>query len=88
MGYYKHLTKKKDVCGGRVIVKGTRIEPRHVVGYGTFDEIEKDFNLSKDQIAECYHYEISRILTPEDVKAMEDDWEAVGNIINKILNLR
>lgn len=89
MNYYKYLTKKEGVCGGRVTVAGTRIEPSHIIKYGTFDEIEEDFGLTKEQIAECYHYEISKLLpSEEDKDRFIKDWKEVGNILSRLLNWR
>ena len=53
---YEYLERTEGVCGGRPVIKGTRIEPHHVVNYGTLEETMSDFNLTREQVIECYHF--------------------------------
>lgn len=52
---YRYLEREHGVCGGRIKIKGTRIEPSHVVGYkGTVEEVKQGFGITDGHIAECY----------------------------------
>lgn len=53
---YNYIVKQKGVCGERPIILGTRLEPNFIVGYGTIEEVKKDFNLRKYQIDEAIKY--------------------------------
>lgn len=54
---YLSLEVKEGVCGGRPVIKGTRIEPKHIVNYGTVQEILEDFPyLTKQQVEEAIDY--------------------------------
>lgn len=56
--YYEHLTNNQKINNGRTTIKGTRIEPKHIVNYGTIDEIIEDFQLTRNQVIEALHYEL------------------------------
>lgn len=87
MRHYKHLAKYNGVCGGRTVVKGTRIEPRHIIGYGSIDDTVNHFGLTRDQVIECYHYHINSQPEADEVKkSLDKDWQAVGNAFRSILD--
>src|SRR5699024_11592176 len=50
------------VCSDEPVLFGTRIRPKDVVHYGSKDEIMEDFNLSSEQVDECFeYYKVSRL---------------------------
>jgi len=50
------------VCSDEPVLLGTRIRPKDVVHYGSKDEIMEDFNLSSEQVDECFeYYKVSRL---------------------------
>ena len=54
---YTYLTTKEGVCGGRPVVQGTRIEPRHICMYFNVEQVQLDFPyLKPEEILECFHY--------------------------------
>lgn len=55
MEQYKTLGTVHGVCGGRVIVLGTRLEPEFIVKYGKQNSID-DFHLTEEQYNECVNY--------------------------------
>lgn len=89
MKQYKHLARYENVCGGRTVIKGTRIEPKHIVGYGSVNDTAKYFDLTRDQVVECYHYHInSQPGVKKDAVALKRDWQAVGNTFKSVLGLK
>lgn len=60
---FKHIVEKKGVCGGRKIIKGTRLEIEWVRDRlqsqpkeEAYDELINDFELKKEQIKEVEEY--------------------------------
>lgn len=54
---YSYLTTKKGVCGGRPIIRGTRIEPEHICMYMNVKQVQHDHpELAPEAILECFHY--------------------------------
>lgn len=53
---YRYLRRSRGVVGGDVVIKGTRLQPEQVIGYGTREEIKEDFELTDAQIDECLEY--------------------------------
>lgn len=54
---YSYLTTKKGVCGGRPIIRGTRIEPAHICMYLNVKQVQLDYpGLRSEAILECFHY--------------------------------
>ncbi len=89
MRHYEHLARYKGVCGGRTVIKGTRTEPMHIVGYGSMNEIINHFGIIREQVIECYHYHFnSQVGAKEDAAAIERDWQAVGDTFNSVLGLK
>lgn len=53
---YKFIGIKKGVCGGEPTILGTRLKPEQIVAYGSIQESMEDFQLTKEQVLECYRY--------------------------------
>lgn len=51
---FNYIGSKEGVCGGDAIIVGTRLKPEQVVSYGTKEEVMEDFDLTEEQIDECY----------------------------------
>lgn len=51
---FKHIGTKEGVCGGEPIIIGTRLKPEQIVNYGSKEEAMEDFDLTKEQVDECY----------------------------------
>lgn len=59
---YKYLTVEKGVCGGRPIIRGTRIEPEHICMYFNVEEVLFNFpHLKKEEVMECFHYFVHQL---------------------------
>lgn len=56
---FEHIGITHGVCGNRPIILGTRIEPNQVVKYGTPEEVVEDFDLTLEQVKECYWFQFS-----------------------------
>jgi tRNA(His) 5'-end guanylyltransferase/uncharacterized protein (DUF433 family) len=54
---YSLLGTNPSINRGRVTIKGTRVEPKHIAKYGTKEEILEDWDyLSEEQVAEALTY--------------------------------
>lgn len=53
---YKYIGVTEGVCGGRPIILGTRLEPAKIVNYGTVKESMEDFDLTEEQVKECFKF--------------------------------
>lgn len=53
---YKFIGTKDGVCGGEPIILGTRLKPEQVVNYGKVLGAMNDFDLTLDQVEECYRF--------------------------------
>ena len=60
--YSKYIEKNRDICNGKPIIKGTRIEPITIWNY--FMSIEKTDNINMDVIMKKIK---------EDYPALDDD---------------
>ena len=58
---YKHIGITDGVCDGRPILLGTRLEPINIVNYGTIEESMEDFDLTEEQVKECFKF-IDRVI--------------------------
>ena len=62
---HKYITQVDGVCGGREIIKGTRLEVEWIALMlananstlvDTYEELQEDYNLSMEQINEVERY--------------------------------
>lgn len=53
VGGFSFIGQTEGVCGGEPII-GTRLQPKQIVQYGTKEEAMLDFDLSREQVEECY----------------------------------
>ena len=54
---YKHLGTNPSINQGRVTIQGTRVEPKHIVKYGTQEEVIADWDyLNEEQIKEAFNF--------------------------------
>ncbi|GMU24634.1 MAG: hypothetical protein AMXMBFR13_47080 [Phycisphaerae bacterium] len=58
---YRYLVSHPNICGGKIIVEGTRIGVHDVVGLfvngATVDEVQRSFpSLTRAQVYECLAY--------------------------------
>lgn len=53
---YRFIGRVEGVCGGEPVIVGTRIKPENIVNYGTLKETVEDFELTKEQVEECYKF--------------------------------
>lgn len=53
---FKYICIQEGVCGSEPTIIGTRLEPKQIVVYGTKEEAMEDFDLTKEQVDECYIY--------------------------------
>lgn len=54
MSEFKYIGVSEGVCGNRPVILGTRLEPKFIVEFGSSEDIMDEFNLSMEQIQECY----------------------------------
>lgn len=60
---YKHIAYQEGVCRGRPTIVGTRLEPKHILNYGTIEQISEDWAcLTKEQIEEAIKFENNKQL--------------------------
>lgn len=57
---YKYIGAIEGICENRPVVLGTRLEPKVIVEFGSVIEAMEEFNLSVDQVHECYWFEFKR----------------------------
>jgi uncharacterized protein (DUF433 family) len=64
--WYEHIEQKKDVLGGKPVIKGTRIAVDLILekvgnGHTVEDLLVAYPNLTKDKILACFKYGVSLI---------------------------
>lgn len=53
---FQYIGTTQGVCGGEPIILGRRLLPHQIVAYGTIEEVMEDFELTREQVVECYRY--------------------------------
>jgi len=53
---FNYIGTKEGVCGGEPIIMGTRLKPEQIVAYGTKEDAMEDFDLTNEQVDECYRF--------------------------------
>lgn len=53
---FRFIGTKENVCGGDPIIVGTRLQPKQIVAYGSKLDAMEDFDLTKEQVEECYMF--------------------------------
>lgn len=53
------------VCGGRLVLKGTRLEPTFLAAFGPVEETAEAFDLTVDQVDACHRFAAERAKSAE-----------------------